>query len=59
MELKMESELENFNDAMDVILKADPQAVKEAMEREKTANEEQRKAKKQPSALGPASTAKD
>jgi hypothetical protein len=46
------SELDNFNSAMDTILKADPKAVKEAMEAEKRENAEKRKAKKQPSASG-------
>lgn len=36
-----------FNKAMDAILRADPKAVKEAMEADKQANAEKRKAKKQ------------
>jgi hypothetical protein len=39
-------ELDNFNNAMDTILKADPKAVKEAMEAEKQANAEKRKEQK-------------
>jgi len=38
-------EFENFNTAMDTILRADPKAVKAAMEAETLANAEERKAK--------------
>jgi hypothetical protein len=44
---------------MDTILKADPKAVKEAMEADKRENAEKRRAKKQPSSLDRASTEKD
>jgi hypothetical protein len=47
-----------FNSAMDRILKADPKAVKDAMEADKQANAEKRKTKEQPSASGPASGGK-
>jgi len=47
-----------FDDAMNMILRADPQEVKAAMERDKQLREEQRKAKKQPSASVPASSDK-
>jgi hypothetical protein len=52
------SEIERFEKAMDAILRADPKAVKEAMEAEKQANAEKRKAKKS-SASARASRAKD
>ncbi len=39
---------EKFNAAMDTILRADPKAVKAAMEAEKKANAEKRKAKGTP-----------
>lgn len=38
-------ELDTFNATMDAILRADPKAVKEEMEREKRANETERRAK--------------
>jgi hypothetical protein len=38
-------EYKKFNKAMDTILRADPKAVKEAMEADKQANAEKRKAK--------------
>jgi len=44
---------------MDTILKADPKAVKAAMEAEKAGNAKKRKAKKQPSASGPVSDGSD
>jgi hypothetical protein len=47
-----------FDEAMDTILRADPKAVKEAMEAEKKANAEKRKAKN-PSASGRVSSDKD
>jgi DNA-binding GntR family transcriptional regulator len=43
--VKSNPELTAFNMAMDRILKADPKAVKAAMEAEKAANAEKRKAK--------------
>ncbi len=55
--MKQNPEYDAFNNAMDTILRADPKAVKEAMEAEKKANAEKRKAK--PSALGRASSDKD
>jgi hypothetical protein len=39
------NDYENFNKAMDAILRADPKAVKEAMETEHKANAETRRAK--------------
>jgi len=51
-------EFKTFHDAMSRILRADPKAVKAAMEAEKQANAQKRKARK-PSASGRASTAKD
>ena len=53
------SEFKNFDAAMSAILRADPKAVKEAMEAEKRANAESRKAKKAPSASVHASREKD
>lgn len=50
-------EFQKFDQAMNTILRADPKAVKQAMEAEKNANAEKRKAKK-PSASGPASSGK-
>ena len=44
--MKKSEEYDNFNSAMDTILKADPKAVKEKMEAEKREREEQRKAKR-------------
>lgn len=55
---KRNAEFQNFNSAMDTILKADPKAVKEQMEAEKKANAEKRKTKKS-SASGHASNGKD
>jgi hypothetical protein len=52
------TEYDTFNRAMDTILKADPKVVKQAMEAEKKANAEKRKAKK-PSASGHASSDRD
>jgi hypothetical protein len=43
---KQNSELERFNAAMDKLLKANPAAVKAAMEQEKKQREQRRKAKK-------------
>lgn len=43
--MKNHSELDNFNSAMDTILRADPKAVKEAMEKEHKEQERQRAAK--------------
>jgi hypothetical protein len=56
--MKTNPEYEQFNSAMDAILKADPKAVKDSMEAEKRANAEKRKTKKS-SALDPASGDKD
>jgi hypothetical protein len=50
-------EFQNFNAAMSTILRANPKAVKEAMEQQKLKNFQQRKAKKKPSAR--VSSAKD
>jgi hypothetical protein len=52
---KPSTEYETFSKAMDKTLKADPAKVKAQMEAEKKEREEQRKAKKQPSASGHAS----
>jgi Na+/phosphate symporter len=52
------NEYSTFNKAMDTILRADPKAVKEAMETEKKTNAEKRKTKKS-SASGHASGDKD
>lgn len=49
--MKISPEYDNFNKAMDTILKADPAKVKAEMEADKRDRAEQRKAKKQPSAL--------
>jgi hypothetical protein len=51
------NEYRTFNKAMDTILKADPKAVKDAMEAEKQEREDQRKAKR--SSADHASTGKD
>lgn len=56
--MKASREFQEFNTAMDTILRADPKAVKDAMEREKHENAQKRKAKKKPSALGRADTGK-
>jgi len=53
------SEYEKFNKAMGTILRADPKAVKEAMEAEKRANAEKRKAKQKPSVSDRVSSEKD
>jgi hypothetical protein len=53
--VKSNPEFDEFNSAMDTILKADPAKVKAQMEADKKQREEQRKAKKQPSASDPAS----
>jgi hypothetical protein len=52
------SEKKRFDQAMSTILRADPKAVKAAIDAEKKANAEKRKAKK-PSASVPASGGKD
>lgn len=57
--MKQNHELQNFNHAMDTILKADPKAVKAAMEADKRANAEKRKTKERPSASGRASIDRD
>ena len=54
-----DSEREAFDRAMDTILRADPKAVKAAMEAEKAANAKKRKVKKRPSSSGPVSSGKD
>jgi hypothetical protein len=56
---KAMKELEQFNEAMNTILRADPKVVKEAMEREKHENAKKRKTKKQSSALDRVSSDKD
>jgi len=53
------TEFDEFNSAMDAILKADPAKVKAQMETDKREREEQRKAKKQPSASDHASGDED
>jgi len=53
------TDYDKFNAAMDSILKADPAKVKAEMEEDKRQREEARKAKKQPSVSGRASTSKD
>lgn len=55
----MPSEFNKFNSAMDTILKADPAKVKAEMEEDKRLRDEQRKAKKQSSALNRVSVGKD
>lgn len=52
-------EFSAFDCAMTAILRADPKAVKEAMDAEKRANAEKRKAKKKPSASRRAAFGKD
>lgn len=59
MAAKRSLELENFNSAMDSLLRADPKAVREEMEAEKRANAKKRKTKRKPPASGRASTATD
>ena len=44
--MKAPVEFQNFNTAMDTILKANPQAVKDAMERDKEERARKRKAKR-------------
>jgi hypothetical protein len=56
---KSTEEFSRFDAAMTQILRADLKAVKEAMEREKQENAEQRKAKKKLSAAGRAVSGKD
>ena len=56
--MKRTEEFERFDQAMSTILRADPKAVKEAMECERKENAEKRKAKKLPSASVPASSGK-
>lgn len=58
-QMEISEELDQFNTAMDTILRADPKAVKDAMEADKAANAEKRKAKNQPSSSVPASSGKD
>jgi len=59
MKMKTTREFQEFNAAMDKILKADPVKVKAEMEADKIAREEQRKAKRLPSASGPALGGRD
>jgi hypothetical protein len=56
--MKTSHEFQEFNSAMDAILKADPAKVKAEMDEEKRQRDEERKAKKPPSASGPASSGK-
>ena len=56
---KETSQYETFNTAMSTILKADPKAVKAAMEADKQDRAKKRKAKKSPSASVPSSSRKD
>ena len=56
--MKKTPEFETFDAAMSTILKADPAKVRAEMEADKREREEQRKAKKQPSASGRASSGK-
>jgi hypothetical protein len=53
------TEFDEFNSAMDAILKADPAKVKAQIETDKREREEQRKAEKQPSAADHASGDED
>jgi len=57
--MKTNPELNNFNNAMDTILRADPKVVKAQMEAEKGQRAAKREAKKTPSASGHASTDRD
>ncbi len=57
--MKTSREFQEFNSAMDTILKADPVKVKAEMEAEKREREEQRKTRSLPSAVGRASNGKD
>lgn len=50
---------DKFDAAMSTILKADPKAVKAAMDADKATNAKKRKAKKQSSASGRVSSGKD
>jgi hypothetical protein len=52
-------EYETFDKAVSEILRADPKAVKQAMEAEKDTNAKKRKAKKKSSAVGRAVSGKD
>jgi hypothetical protein len=54
--LDRNAELNNFNNAMDTILRADPKVVKAQMEVEKGQRAAKREAKKMPSASGHVST---
>jgi hypothetical protein len=51
--MKIGSDFDKFNTAMDTILKANPAAVKASMEQDKKDRAKQRKAKKSPSASAP------
>ena len=59
MNVKRSVDYKAFDAAMEKILRADPKAVKEAMEAEKQANAKKRKTREKPSASGPASSGKD
>jgi hypothetical protein len=59
MRKKGTQEFEEFNRAMTTILRADPAKVKAEMEADKRERDEQRKARKSPSASDRASTLKD
>ena len=54
-----EPEFTEFNKAVDAILRADPKAVREAIEKGKKANAERREAKNLPSASDHVSSDKD
>jgi hypothetical protein len=57
--MSRKSEFEKFDRAMNTILRANPKAVKAAMEADRAANAEKRKAKKQSSASVHVSSGKD
>jgi hypothetical protein len=57
--MKTNPEYDNFNAAMDKLLKANPKTIKDAMEEEKKDREKRRKAKKSSAASVPSSRAKD
>jgi hypothetical protein len=56
--MKTSREFQEFNSAVDTILKADPAKVKAEMDEDKRLREEAREAKKPPSASAPASSGK-
>ncbi len=53
------TEYENFNSAMDALLKANPAVVKAAMQQEKKEREDERKVKRSSSVSAPASSSRD